>query len=72
MSRGKMDAIDYITQCVVAGLITRDDLMHAFGRRSRMSEIMNRKRKMTLEQVRRLHFDCGLDASILLRELVSK
>ncbi len=62
-----MDAIDYLTQCVVEGRITRDDLMHAFGRRSRMSEIMNRKRGMTLDQIRRLHFDCGLDASALLQ-----
>lgn len=60
------DAIDYITECVVAGRLTRDDLMHAFGRRSRMSEIMNRKRGLNLDQIRRLHFDLGLDASRLL------
>lgn len=62
-----MDAIDYLRQCVVDGRISRDDLMHAFGRRSRLSEIMNKKRGLTVEQIRRLHFDIGLDASALLR-----
>lgn len=63
-----MDAIDYVQDCVIDGRVSRDDLMHVFaGSRSRMSEAMSKKRGLTVEQIRRLHFDLGLDASMLLR-----
>ncbi|MEK9722353.1 MAG: hypothetical protein VW405_02560, partial [Rhodospirillaceae bacterium] len=42
--------------------ISRDDLMYVFGRRSRLSEVMNKRRPLSVEQIRRAHFDLGLDA----------
>ena len=62
-----MDAVDYLRQCVLDGRVSRDDLMHAFGSRSRLSEIMNKRRGLTTDQIRRLRFDIGLDADMLLK-----
>lgn len=62
-----MDAVDYVRQCVIDRRVSRDDLMAVFGGRSRLSEAMNKKRGLSIEQIRRLHFDLGLDASALLR-----
>lgn len=64
------DAVDYLQNCVVSGRIARGDLLHGFGgNRARMSEVMNKKRALSIEQIRRLHFDVGLDASALLRPI---
>ena len=62
-----MDAVDYVRQCVIDRRVSRDDLMAVFGGRARLSEAMNKKRGLSIEQIRRLHFDLGLDASALLR-----
>lgn len=62
-----MDAVDYLRDLVVGGRITRDDLLAVFGgSRSRLSEVMNKRRGLSLEQIRRLHFDLGCDAEALL------
>lgn len=62
--------MDYLRECVVDGRVSRDDLMHAFGgSRSRLSEIMSKQRGLSVKQIRRLHFDLGLDASALLQPI---
>lgn len=67
MDVSTLDAIDYVRQCVADGLIDRDELIEAFnGSRSRMSQAMLKRRGLSVEQIRRLHFDHGLDASALL------
>ena len=64
------DAVDYLQDCVMTGRITRDDLMEVVnGNRSRISEIMNKKRNLSLNQIRRLYFDHGLDPDMLLRPI---
>lgn len=44
------------------------DLAEAFGSRSRTSEVLNRKRKLTLDMVRRLSSALHLPADVLIGE----
>jgi HTH-type transcriptional regulator/antitoxin HigA len=44
------------------------DLIHEFGGRNRVSEILNRKRKLTVEMIRRLTTRLNLSASVLIKE----
>lgn len=63
-----MDAVDYLRQCVVSGQLSRDELLSAFGgNRARLSEVMNKRRGLALDHIRRLRFDVGLDPDMLLR-----
>lgn len=63
-----MDAVDYVIEQCASGRVTREQLLDVFGgSRARMSEAMNKKRGLSVNQIRRLHFDLGLDASALLR-----
>lgn len=61
-----MDAVDYLRQCVIDGRVSRDDLLMVFGGRPRLSEVMNKRRPLSIDHIRRAHFDLGLDASALL------
>jgi HTH-type transcriptional regulator/antitoxin HigA len=47
--------------------ITRDDLIPLLGSPSRVSEILARKRRLTLAMAWRLHHDLGLPAEALIR-----
>ena len=44
------------------------DLTEAMGHKSRISEILNRKRKLTLEMVRRLSEILSIPTEVLVRE----
>ncbi len=44
----------------------RIDLIPFFGTRGRVSEILNRQRKLTLEMIRKLHKEFGIPAESLL------
>jgi HTH-type transcriptional regulator/antitoxin HigA len=46
--------------------LTRKDLEPIIGSRARVSEILNRKRNLTLEMVRRLKFFLGISADSLI------
>ncbi len=46
--------------------LTRKDLEPMIGSRARVSEILNRKRSLTLEMVRRLKFNLGIPADSLI------
>ena len=47
--------------------LTRRDLEEALGGKSRVSEIMNRKRPLTMEMIRRLHRTFGIPAESLIQ-----
>ncbi len=47
--------------------LTRKDLERILGGRSRVSEILNRKRGLSLRMIRRLHRELGIPAEILIR-----
>ena len=44
------------------------DLAEALGLKSRVSEILNRKRKLTLDMIRKLNEELGISAEVLVRE----
>lgn len=44
------------------------DLAYALGLKSRVSEILNRKRKLTLDMIRRLNEQLGIPTEVLVRE----
>jgi HTH-type transcriptional regulator / antitoxin HigA len=44
------------------------DLVSAIGLKSRVSEILNRKRKLTLEMIRKLSTELSISTDILVKE----
>ena len=52
--------------------LTRRDLEKILGSRSRVSEILNRKRPLTLDMIRRLHSLWGIPAESLIRPTTPK
>jgi HTH-type transcriptional regulator/antitoxin HigA len=49
--------------------LTRRDLEPILGTRNRVSEVLNRKRPLSLAMIRRLHEALGIPADILIRPL---
>ena len=50
--------------------LTRKDLQKAIGSRGRISEILNRKRSLSLSMIRKLHKLLNIPADILINESV--
>lgn len=46
--------------------MSRQELGEYIGVKSRVSEILNGKRDLTLNMIRRLHFDLGISADLLI------
>ena len=61
------DPIDAITLRMEQRGLTRRDLEKVLGSRGRVSEILNRKRPLTLEMIRRLHRELGIPAESLIK-----
>jgi HTH-type transcriptional regulator / antitoxin HigA len=47
--------------------LTRRDLEEIIGTRTRMAEILNRKRGLSIAMIRRLHERLGISAEVLIR-----
>ena len=47
--------------------LTRKDLEPLIGTRARVAEVMNRKRSLSIEMIRRLHAQLGISADVLIR-----
>lgn len=47
--------------------LTRKDLQRFLGTRTRVSEVLNRKRRLSLGMIRNLHEGLGIPAEILIR-----
>ena len=47
--------------------LTRKDLEPLLGSRTRVSEVLNRKRGLSIEMIRRLHETLGISADVLIR-----
>lgn len=47
--------------------LTRRDLEPYIGSRARVSEVLNRKRPLSLRMIRKLHKGLGISADILVR-----
>lgn len=48
--------------------LSRKDLEKFIGSKSRVSEILNRRRTLTIDMIRRLHEGLGISAEILLQK----
>lgn len=48
--------------------IKQKDLAEVLGFKSRVSEIMNKKRKLTLEMIRKLHKSLNIPTNVLIQE----
>ena len=46
--------------------LRKKDLVEYFGSASRVSEVLNRKRPLTLEMIRKIHRGMGISAETLL------
>lgn len=53
----RMEQMDY----------SQSDLANIFGMKSRASEILNRKRKLTLEMIRQLHLKMNIPTEVLVQ-----
>ena len=49
--------------------LNRVDLEEYIGGSGRVSEVLNRKRSLSLSMIRKLHFDLGVPAEALLKEI---
>src|SRR5262249_54168556 len=47
--------------------LTRRDLEEIIGRRTRIAEVLNRKRGLSITMIRRLHERLGISAEVLIR-----
>lgn len=47
--------------------LTRRDLEGVIGTRTRIAEVLNRKRSLSIDMIRRLHDTLGISAEVLIR-----
>jgi HTH-type transcriptional regulator/antitoxin HigA len=52
--------------------LTRKDLEPMIGTRNRIAEVLNRKRSLSIEMIRRLHDGLGISADILIQPSLAK
>lgn len=62
------DPIDFLKKRMEALKLTTTDLGNIIGYKTRASEILNRKRKMTLPMIRKIHTHLHIPMDILARE----
>jgi HTH-type transcriptional regulator/antitoxin HigA len=61
------DPIDAILYYLESRGLSRRDLEPYIGSRARVSEVLNRKRPLTMEMIRNLHRELGIPAEILIQ-----
>ena len=61
------DPIEPIQYFMESRGLTRVDLETYIGSRARVSEILNRKRPLTLSMIQRLHTELGIPAEVLVK-----
>lgn len=61
------DPLDAIRYRMEIGNLRTRDLAEVLGSKSRASEVLNRKRPITLDMARRLHEAWGIPADVLIR-----
>ncbi len=61
------DPIEAIFYYVESRGITRRDLERYIGSRARVSEVLNKKRPLTMEMIRNLHKGLGIPAEVLIQ-----
>lgn len=66
------DPIDAIKLRMQQRGLSRHDLERVLGSKSRVSEVLNRKRPLTMEMIRRLHGKFGIPAESLIQPTTRK
>lgn len=61
------DPIEAINYYVESRGLSRHDLEPYLGSRARVAEVLNRKRPLSLEMIRRLHAGLGIPADVLIQ-----
>ena len=61
------DPVDLLKQAIADERFDRADLVRVIGSRSRTSEILNRKRPITMDMARRLNAELHVPAEALIR-----
>jgi len=61
------DPVEAILYYLESRGLSRRDLEPHVGSRARVSEVLNRKRPLTLEMIRRLHSGLGIPAEVLIQ-----
>jgi HTH-type transcriptional regulator / antitoxin HigA len=61
------DPIDAITFRMEQQDLTRKDLEGLIGTRTRVAEVLNRRRSVSISMIRRLHEHLGISADVLIR-----
>lgn len=61
------DPIDALHYHMESRGLTRRDLEPFIGSRARVAEVLNRRRALTIEMIRRLHEGLGISADVLIR-----
>jgi HTH-type transcriptional regulator/antitoxin HigA len=61
------DPIEAIEYYMESRGLSRRDLEPYIGNRGRVSEILNRKRPLSIEMIRRLHAGLGISAEVLIQ-----
>jgi HTH-type transcriptional regulator/antitoxin HigA len=61
------DPIEAIKYYMASRGLSRRDLEPHIGNRGRVSEILNRKRPLSIEMIRRLHAGLGIPAEVLIQ-----
>ncbi|KKB11008.1 hypothetical protein VE25_14550 [Devosia geojensis] len=63
----QLDPVETIRAHMEWNDYTQADLARLLGSRSRASEVLNRKRALTLEMIHKLHSEWGIPAELLVR-----
>jgi len=66
------DPIDALLYHMESRGLTRRDLEPFLGSRARVAEILNRRRALTIEMIRKLHDGLGIAAEVLIRPYDTK
>lgn len=61
------DAVDALRYWIESRGLERKDLLSCIGSRARISEILNRKRDLTLNMIRKLHDKLHIPAELLIK-----
>ncbi len=61
------DPVEAILYAMESRGLTRRELEPYIGSRARVAEILNRRRRLTLEMIRRLHEGLGIPADVLIQ-----
>lgn len=65
------DAVAMLEYVMESRGLTRQDLQPYIGSRARVSEVLNRKRPLSLNMMRKLHVGLGISGDVLLQPVIS-